>query len=407
MRLSLRQTFTALNYPNYRLWFSGQIVSLFGTWMQNTAQQFLIYELTHSPVYLGYVGFAAGIPSWLLMLFGGLAADRLARRTLLIITQTSMMLLAFILAGLTFLDIVQPWHIVVLAGLLGVANAFDAPARMAIIPELVDNSEDLTNAIALNGTMFNTATIIGPSAAGLIYAAFGPSWCFILNGITFLAVIVALVLMKLPKLPPALGRPSALKELKEGIQYVFSMPTVLSILGLASIVSLCGYSFVTLMPIWAVEVLGGDVTTNGLLRSAQGVGALIGALSIASLGRFRYRGKLLSIGTFTFPLVLIAFAFVRWLPLALLLLGCAGASIVFINNLSNSLVQSNVRDALRGRVMGIYSLTFFGVMPVGSLITGEVADRIGPTLTVVLGSTIILVFAIAIWLFIPRLRALE
>lgn len=406
MRLSVQQTFTALKYPNYRLWFAGQIVSLFGTWMQNTAQGFLIYELTHSPAYLGYVGFAAGLPSWLLMLVGGVAADRMPRRTLLLITQTSMLILAFILAGLTFLEIVQPWHILVLAFLLGIANAFDAPARLAIVPDMVD-SADLTNAIALNGTMFNAAVVVGPAMAGLIYAAFGPAWCFTLNGISFLAVIAALLLMKLPKPVPRPGRVSALKELKEGIHYVFTQSTILTLISLVSVISLFGYSFITLLPVWAVEILGGDVKTNGLLRSAQGLGALVGALSIASLGRFKYRGKLLTLGTFAFPIFLLIFSVIRFLPLVLVLLGCAGAAIVFINNLSNSLTQSNVTDSLRGRVMSIFSLTFFGFMPIGSLITGQLAEYTSPPVALIFSGVTLLLFALGLWLFIPRLRALE
>jgi MFS family permease len=176
-RLSRRErTFAALRYPNYRLWFQGQIVSLFGTWMQTTAQGFLVFELTHSPAYLGYVGFAAGVPAWLLTLYGGVIADRVPRRTLMTITQTAMMSFAFILAALTFLHIVQPWHILVLSFLLGTANSFDAPARQAFVGEMVDR-EDLTNAIALNATMFHTATAIGPAVAGATYALFGPAWC--------------------------------------------------------------------------------------------------------------------------------------------------------------------------------------------------------------------------------------
>src|SRR5271157_4058592 len=185
-----RRTFMALKYPNYRLWFRGQMVSLFGTWMQTTAQGFLVYELTHSPRYLGYVGFAAGAPTWLLTLYGGVVADRIPRRMLLIITQSCMMVLAFILAALWFLHVVQPWHIMVLAFLLGVANSFDAPARQAFVSELVPR-EDLTNAIALNATMFNTATAVGPAVAGATYALFGAGWCFTINGLSFIAVLTA------------------------------------------------------------------------------------------------------------------------------------------------------------------------------------------------------------------------
>ena len=189
-RLSWRRTFMALRHPNFRLWFAGQLVSIAGTWMQMTAQSFLIYQLTTSPVYLGLVGFAAGLPAWLFTLYGGVVADRMSRRTMMLITQTSMMVLAFILAALTLGGVVQPWHIIVIAFLNGVANAFDAPARLAFVLEMVTR-EELSNAVALNSTMFNLATVIGPAAAGVAYAAIGPGWCFVLNGISFVAVIVA------------------------------------------------------------------------------------------------------------------------------------------------------------------------------------------------------------------------
>ncbi|MBE2228128.1 MAG: MFS transporter, partial [Ignavibacteria bacterium] len=193
---SFRRTFTALKYPNYRLWFWGQMVSMLGTWMQITAQGFLIYDITRSPAYLGYVGFASGIPTWVFMLYGGVIADRFSKRKVLVITQTIMMLLAAILAILTFLKLVQPWHIILLAFLLGTANAFDAPSRISFVNELVDKP-DLTNAIALNATMFNTATAIGPAVAGLAYAFAGPAWCFTINAVSFVGVIAALNKMKL------------------------------------------------------------------------------------------------------------------------------------------------------------------------------------------------------------------
>ncbi len=407
MRVTLTQTFAALRHPNYRLWFAGQIVSLFGTWMQSAAQGFLIYELTHSPAYLGYIGFATGLPSWMFMLFAGVVADRIERRTLLVITQTSMMILAFILAALAFLDIVQPWHIILMAFLLGVANAYDAPARLALVPELVDR-EDLTNAIALNGVMFNTAVIIGPTAGSLVYAAFGPGWCFFLNALTFIAVIAGLLLMKLPPfVKPATQNVSAIKRIREGFVYVWASPTILGLIVLVSLLALFGFAFLNLLPAWAVEVLQGDVTTNGLLNSARGVGALLGALSIASLGRFNYRGKILSIGLLIFPVLMIVFSFIRWLPLSLLALAGIGGALVMIMNLANSLVQSNTEDALRGRVSSIYTLTFFGFMPIGSLLLGEVADAIGEPTTLQLAGLALLVSAALIWAFIPRMRRLE
>ena len=288
-RLSAKDTFASLRHPNYRLWFFGQMVSLIGTWMQSTAQAFLMYELTRSPTYLGYIGFAAGVPTWLFMLYGGLIADRMPRRTLLVITQTSMMLLAFLIAGLTFSGLIQPWHIILIAFCLGIANAFDAPARQAFVLEMVSR-EDLPNAIALNSTMFNLGTSIGPAAGGMIYALVGPAWCFTINAISFLAVIAALLLMKLKQIPQQVWQSSALQEIKSGIHYVATQSIVRTIVINLGIVSLFGMGFVTLMPAWAVKILGGDATTNGLLQSARGIGAFIGALMTAALSRHMMRG---------------------------------------------------------------------------------------------------------------------
>jgi MFS family permease len=407
MKFSPRQTFIALSYPNYRLWFYGQIISLFGTWMQSTAQGFLVYELTHSAAFLGYVSFAAGLPSWFLMLVGGVAADRISRRTLLVITQTAMMILAFILAGLTFSGAVQPWHIILLAFLLGTANAFDAPARMALAPELVDR-RDLTNAIALNAMMFNTATILGPTIASLVYAAFGPGWCFLINGLSFIAVIVALSLMKLPPMEkPVHPRPSAVHEIKQGFSYVFAHSSILALMIVVLMFATFGFAFVPLLPAWAVDVLGGDVRTNGLLHSARGVGALIGALGIAALGRFTFRGKLLSSGMFLFPLLLLIFSFLRWLPLSLLTLVGVGGALVLVMNLANSLVQTGTEDSVRGRVTSIYTLTFFGFMPIGSLLIGQIAEKTSEPLALQFGSLVLLGFAFLTWAIFPRLRHLN
>jgi MFS family permease len=400
------RTFAALKYPNYRLWFCGQLVSLFGTWMQSTAQGFLVFQLTRSPAYLGYVGFAAGLPSWLFMLYAGVIADRISRRTLLVITQTCMMVLAFVMAGLTFLGLVQPWHIVVLAFVLGVANAFDAPARQAFVLEMVER-EDLTNAIALNSAMFNTALVVGPAVAGVTYAAFGPAWCFTINGVSFIAVIAALLAMRLKPQAVVLGRASALADLKEGLRYVASQPLIRTLIGLLGTTALFGMCFVPLLPAWAVNVLGGDATTNGLLQSARGVGALSGALLIASLGRFRYRGRLLSFGTFAFAIMLLVFAFVRWLPLSLLTLSCVGIGQILFLNLANGSVQTLSPDALRGRVMSVYMLVLFGFMPIGSLLAGSFAEHFGSPLTVMLGALISLLVATLTWVFVPDLRALE
>lgn len=405
-RISLRQTFAALKYRNYRLWFVGQLVSLVGTWMQSTAQGYLVYQLTNSPAYLGYVGFAAGIPSWLFMLYGGVVADRVSRRTLLLMTQTVMMILAFILAGLTFAGVVQPWQIVALAFGLGIANAFDAPARQAFVLEMVDR-EDLTNAIALNSTMFNSATVLGPAVAGLTYAALGPAWCFTLNGLSFIAVIIALLLMRLQPVATQERTTSVLEDLKEGLAYVLCHPIIRTVIAVVAVTSLFGMAYVTLIPAWAVDVLKGDATTNGLLQSARGVGALIGALMIASLGRFRFKGRLLTLGSFVFPGLLLLYAVMRHLVLSLITLVGIGWGFMILFNMANTLIQTQVSDNLRGRIMAIYTLTFFGLMPVGALLAGQVAQTIGAPATVILTALISLAFALLIWLRVPQLRAME
>jgi len=403
-RLSARETFAAFRHPNYRLWFFGQLVSLAGTWMQTTAQGYLVYELTRSPAFLGYVGFAAGVPSWIFTLYGGVLADRIPRRTLLVITQCAMMTLAFILAALTFTRLVQPWHIILLAFLLGIANAFDAPARQSFVLEMVSR-EDMTNAIALNSTMFNSAAAVGPAIAGLTYAALGPAWCFTLNGASFIAIIIALMLMKLKPITLHTGSGSALADIKAAFGFVWHHQVVRTVILNLAVVSLFGFSFVTLIPAWAVGVLGGDAATNGFLQSARGVGALGGGLMLATIGGYTGRGKLLTMGSLSLPLLLLFFAGVRWLPLSLLALAGTGWGFLMFANSSNALIQTLVPDDLRGRVMSIFTLSFFGLMPLGSLLAGSVATRLGEPMTVAIGALITLGFAILVWLRVPQVRA--
>jgi len=372
--------------------------------MQRTAQGFLIFELTKSPVYLGYVGFAYGIPSWLFMLYGGVVADRIPRRKILLGTQISMMILAFILAGLTFTGAVQPWQIIILAFLLGCANAFDAPARQAFVTDLVER-KDLTNAIALNSSMINMATVLGPAIAGLTYAAFGPAWCFTINGLSFIAVILALSLMKLTPFQSVSRQVSISTEVKQGFAYVASNPIIRTIILNLGILSLAGLGFVTLMPVWAVDVLGGDATTNGFLHTARGLGALSGVLLIAAIGQTYSKGKLFTIGTFVMPVFLIILSLTRILPASFLALFGVGWGFMVIINLSNTMVQINVADELRGRVMGIFTLTFFGLLPIGSLINGAIADQIGAPLTVQINALILLAAAFLLFLRFPAIRS--
>jgi MFS family permease len=398
--------FPALAYPNFRLWFIAQVIASFGMWMQATAQGYLIYELTLSPVYLGYVSFVSGIPTWVFTLYGGVVADRVSRRTLMLITQSCMMALALVLAALTLLGLIRPWHILVLAFLLGIANSFDAPARQSFILEFVER-RDLANAVALSSTMFNLATMVGPAVAGFTYAVVGPGWCFLLNGLSFTGVISILLMLKLKPVPVASTHVSVGNQLREGIRFVAQEPTVRVLLFLVAAMSLFGMSFVTLFPAWAVNVLGGDATTNGLLQSARGAGAFASALWIASLGRFSYKGKVLSVGTLLVPFTIIAFSRVTWLPLSLLLLVATGLGVMPVFNLANALVQTLTPDHLRGRVMSIYTLIFFGLWPVGGMWVGALAQRIGEPATVLISGVIVLIIVAGVHLRFPMLRKLE
>jgi MFS family permease len=402
----LNDTFEALRFPNYRLWFYGQMFSLVGTWMQATAQGYLIFQITKSDAFLGYVSFANGLPVLLFTLLGGVIADRIPRRKLMVITQTSMMVLAFILAALTFTNLVQPWHILVLAFLLGTCNAFETPARQSFVTEMVDR-EAMTNAIALNSTMFNIGTVVGPAIAGLVYAWLGPGWCFTINGISFIAVIIALLLMKLSGILATTSGKSAFNELKEGVVYAWQDRTIRSLLVNLGFIGIFGFGLLTLLPAWAVDVLKGDVTTNGLLLSARGIGSLIGALMIAYIGSRGTRGKIWAVGYFFTPVFFMIFALIHWVPLSLVVMVCIGWAFMAMINTTNALVQSHVPDALRGRVMGVYSLVFLGGTPIGSLMAGEIADKIGEPITVIAFSGLLMIMFIITSIFRPSLRELN
>lgn len=405
--MSIQRTFSALKYRNYRLWFWGQMASLVGTWMQTTAQGFLIFELTKSPAMLGLVGFAAGIPFWGFSFISGVITDRFSRRNILLFTNAVMMMLAFILAFLVFTGTVQPWHIVLLAFGTGIANAFDSPARLAFVPELVDDREDYPNAIALNSTFVNLAFVVGPAAAGLVYAWKGPGWCFVINGISFIAIIIALLMMRIRPLLYTHSNDSMLNQLKEGIQYTLHHPDIRIIMLLVIFISVVGNGYTTLLPAWVVTILGGDSALNGWMQSARGFGAFAAALMIASLGRIQFKGKLLTLGSFIFPVMLFIWALARAVPLSLIFVALSGWGYLIILNMAQTLVQVNVSDHLRGRVMGIYTFAFFGMMPIGAILGGGVAEWIGEPLTVMIGAVVCLIMAILIFLKIPSIRNLK
>lgn len=404
-RLGVQQTFSALRHRNYRLWFIGQLISLAGTWMQTTAQGYLVFQLTKSPAFLGYVGFAGGLPSWVFTLYGGVIADRVARRTLIIVTQAVMMVLAFALTGLVVSGLIQPWQIIILAMLMGVAQAFDAPARQAFVVEMVGR-EDMTNAIALNSTMFNMAAVVGPAIAGVVYALWGPAACFTINGLSYLAVIIALLAMRLPKFVPKIRQDSTMTELRQGLGYVRNNKVVLTLILNMAVIAMFGISLVTLIPAWSVDVLGGDVRTNGALLAARGIGAVSGALMVAALGSRPIRGKLWTVGSFVMPLSMFAFAAAHLVPVSMAMLVGVGWSFMVVANTSNAMVQTMAPDDLRGRVMGIYTLMFFGGMPIGALMVGSMAELLTEPITLAINAVVVLLVAGFVWWRLPFIRKL-
>ena len=379
------------------------MVSLIGTWMQATAQGYLLFELTESPMMLGIAGFASGIPIWLFSLYSGLLSDRFSRKKVILFAQTSMMVLGFILAVLTFTDTVQPWHIIVLAFLLGTANAFDAPARQSFVVDMVPK-EELTNAIALNSSVFNLGTIVGPSAAGLIYAWLGPAWCFTINGISFLGVIGALLLMNVPPRLVTAQRKSPFTDLQEGLRFAAGHVEIRFLLINLAAVAIFSFSLMTLMPDWANTVLGGDVTTNGLLLSARGAGSLAAALMIANLGSRVVRGKIWTAGSLVMPFAIFLLGSFRVLPISMVTLVILGWSLMSVVNITNALIQTHVPDHLRGRVMSIYILVFQGSYPLGALLVGWLAGMFGSPFTIILCGVIILFVIVTINLMHPAIR---
>ncbi len=400
-------TFAALRYRNYRLWFIGQALSLMGTWMQSVAQGWIAYQMTGSRFFLGVISFAGTIPTLFLILPAGAVADRVSRRVLLLWTQTAMMVCAFILTALTITGALQTWHVAVLSFALGVANSFDAPARQSLAVEMVDDRRELMNAIALNSTMFNLGRVIGPAVGGIVLAALGPAWCFGLNGLSFLAVIGALLGMRLPThLTPPSHEPLA-RQIATGLRYVLTNGPVKIILSLLGVSTFFGFSYSTLMPAYAVDILRVGETGLGWLTASVGVGALAGSLTVASLGRVQRKGRLLVAGSFLFPTALLGFAFSRSLTFSLALLAVVGFWFVLQNTTGNTIVQLLVPDQLRGRVMSVYTLTFFGVMPFGSLLVGSIAQALGPTAGVAIGAAITLVYALCTLLTRPVLLELR
>jgi MFS family permease len=376
--------FRALRHRNYRLFFSGQIISLVGTWMQSVAQSWLVYRLTGSSLLLGLVGFAGQIPVFLLAPIGGVVADRYSRHRIVIATQSASMVLAFILSALTLLGHIRVWEIMVVASLLGVVNAFDIPARQSFIVDMV-HSDDLLNAIALNSSMVNGARVLGPAIAGVTVAAVGEGWCFFANGASYIAVLAGLLLMIVPPREERPDSASGIERIAEGFRWVARTAPIRALLLLLGLVSVTGMPYAVLMPIFADKVLNGGARGLGILMGASGVGALAGTLTLAAKREVRGLGRWISFASFGFGASMILFASSRSYPLSVVLLVPVGFCMMLQMSSSNTLIQTMVPDELRGRVMAVYSMMFMGMAPFGALVAGAVANHIGAPITVALG----------------------
>jgi MFS family permease len=393
----------AFRHRNYQLFFGGQLISVCGTWMQSVAQSWLVYRLTGSAVLLGFVSFAQLIPVFLLSPVGGAIADRKSRHRILVVTQVIAMLLAFVLAALTLTHRIHVWHLFVLAALLGINYAFYVPAQSAFVVDMV-GKEDLMNAIALNSSMVNGARIIGPAIAGLLVAAVGEGWCFFLNAVSYVAVLAGLFLMEVPRHHKVSLPGSPLKDIIEGFSFVLRTGPVRVLLLLLGAVSLFGTPYAVLMPIFSDQILHHGAGALGLLMGASGLGALIGAGSLAARTRLRGLGRWVALATAGFGASLILFGMSRsfWLSAALLI--PVGFTMMIEMAASNTLIQAMVPDRLRGRVMAVYSMMLMGMAPIGALVAGSLAQRLGAPKTVMLGGAVCIVGAGTFALRLPRIR---
>jgi len=403
----LATTLRALKHRNFQLFFSGQLISLIGTWMQTVAESWLVYRLTGSSLLLGSVAFASQIPVFLMAPVGGTVADRFNRHRIIITTQSCAMVLALTYAGLTISGRIRVWEIFVLAALLGVVNAFDIPARQAFIVDMVGR-EDLMNAIALNSSMFNGARVIGPAVAGIIVAKVGEGWCFFGNGISYIAVITGLLLMRV-NIKRRDVTASPLENILEGFRYVRNTHPIRALLLLLGLVSLVGMPYAVLMPVFAKQILHGGARELGILMGATGVGALLGALTLATRTGLKGLGRWITLASAGFGLSLILFCGIAyflpqyfWLATATLI--PVGFCIMLQMAASNTLVQSMVPDRLRGRVMSVYSMMFMGMAPFGAFYAGALAQHIGAPLTVVIGAIACLCGSAAFAAGLPKLR---
>ena len=400
----LRGIFRALRARNFRLFFVGQTISLTGTWMQMVASSWLVYRLTDSAFLLGLVGFTGNLPSLFFAPFAGVYADRLNRRRMLIIIQSLAMVQALVFAVLTLTGAIAVWHIIALSMFLGVINAFDMPVRQSFMIEMIDRKEDLSNAIALNSSMVNASRLIGPSMAGILIAAAGEGICFLLNGLSYVAVIISLLAMRITPIKRENGNEPVFQGLKEGFGYAFSFTPIRSVLLLLALVNIVGMPYTILMPVFARDILRGGPQTMGFLMAAMGVGALSGALYLAGRRSVRGLGRMapLSAGVFGLGLAMFALSREFWLSVILMLVTGVGMIVQFAS--SNTVLQTIADEGMRGRVMSMYTMAFRGVAPFGNLMAGSLAGAIGAPHTLLLGGVSCMIGAFVFAKYVPRLK---
>ena len=402
----LKDIFRSLHYRNFRLFFIGQSISLIGTWIQRIALPWLVYDLTKSAFLLGLIGFAGQIPMFFIAPFAGVLTDRLNRYQLLIATQVFAMLQAFILAFLVLSGQINVGLILVLNILLGCINAFDTPVRQSFFIEIIDKKEDLPNAIALNSSMVNAARLLGPSIAGVLIAFTGEGICFLINAVSYIPVVTSLLMMRIPKKLQPRNSSHVFNELKEGFTYTFGHKALKYIILLLALVSLMGMPYTVLMPVFAKEILHGGSHTFGFLMGASGLGALCGALYLASKKNVLGLGKLIAYSAALFGLSLLIFSFSRRFEFSIFLMIFIGLGMMLQMASSNTLLQTLSDDDKRGRVMSFYTMAYMGTAPFGSLLAGGLADIIGVAFTIGFGGICCIIGAVIFWQKLPVLRQL-
>jgi MFS family permease len=374
-------TFNALHSRNYRLYFYGQFVSLIGTWMQRTAVSWVIYTMTHSAFLLGLTFFAGQFPSFMLSLFGGVVSDRYDRFRVLLATQFASLLQASALAIIIITGHYKVWELLTLSVVLGCINAFDVPARQSLVYDMVDDKTDIPNALALNSSMVNLARLIGPAFAGVVLERLGAGTCFILNAASFIAVIVSLLRMRLPAYKPKANDKKVFTEMREGFTYLRQTPSIAKVILMLAAMSLLVIPYATMMPVYAKEIFKGDATTFGYIDSFIGLGAVTGALFLASLPPSADRKRILWTNTILFGVGLMLFSHTTWFPLAMIFAMVSGFGMMAQTTISNTIIQTTVAPAMRGRVISYFAMAYFGLQPLGSLLIGAVSQYIGAPAT--------------------------